>query len=184
MARLSPLVLAPPLVFAGLAALFWWGMQREDPDAIPSARAGQPAPSMELTALGDAPLLTAEVLEADGVKLVNFWASWCAPCRVEHPILMELAEEGVPIHGINYKDEPANARGFLAQLGDPYETIGADTTGRTGLEWGLYGVPETYVIDGDGTVVLRFAGPITPEVLESRIRPAIEEAAGASAALN
>ena len=184
MARLSPLVLAPPLVFAGLAALFWWGMQREDPDAIPSARAGQPAPAMELTALGDAPLLTAEVLEADGVKLVNFWASWCAPCRVEHPILMELAEEGVPIHGINYKDEPANARGFLAQLGDPYETIGADTTGRTGLEWGLYGVPETYVIDGDGTVVLRFAGPITPEVLESRIRPAIAEASGASTALN
>jgi|SRR6056297_2094259 len=181
MARVSPLTIAPPLVFAGLAAMFWWGMQREDPNAIPSARAGQPAPAMALTPLGEAPLLTDAELREAGVKLVNFWASWCGPCRVEHPILMDLAAEGVPIHGINYKDAPENARGFLVELGDPYVTLGADATGRTGLEWGLYGVPETYVIDGEGTVVLRFAGPITPEVLERRIRPALQEAAQAAA---
>lgn len=180
MARLSPLVLAPPLIFAGLAALFYFGMAREDPDSLPSARAGQPAPEMTLQPLGDGVVPTRDVLEAPGVKLVNFWASWCAPCRVEHPILMDLAAEGIPIHGINYKDEPENALGFLRELGDPYATIGADPGGRTGIEWGLYGVPETYVIDGEGRVVLRFAGPITPEVMERRIRPAIAEAEAAA----
>lgn len=185
MAKVSPLMLAPPLLFAGLAVLFYVGMQREDPDALPSARAGQPAPEMALTSLGNAPLLTDEDLQGEGVKLVNFWASWCGPCRVEHPILMQLAEEGIPIHGINYKDAPGNALGFLEELGDPYTRIGADMTGRTGLEWGLYGVPETYVIDGEGRVVLRFAGPILPDVLERTIRPAIAEAAGdVGAALN
>ena len=176
MARLSPLVLAPPLLFAGLAALFWFGMNREDPDALPSARAGQPAPAVELVPLGDRPLLTDAVLEQGGPKLVNFWASWCAPCRAEHPLLMELAEQGVPIHGVNYKDEPEKALGFLAELGTPYVTNGADPSGRTGIEWGLYGVPETYVIDADGTVVLRFAGPLTEKVVEERIRPALAEA--------
>lgn len=182
MAKVSPLMLAPPLLFLGLAVLFYVGMQRDDPDALPSARAGQSAPEMQLTTLGDAPLLSDADLRADGVKLVNFWASWCGPCRVEHPILMELAAEGIPIHGINYKDEPGNALGFLEELGDPYTRIGADTTGRTGLEWGLYGVPETYVLDGEGRVVLRFAGPILPDVLEERIRPAIIEAQGEGAA--
>jgi cytochrome c biogenesis protein CcmG/thiol:disulfide interchange protein DsbE len=110
------------------------------------------------------------------VKLVNFWASWCAPCRVEHPKLEELAAEGLPIYGVNYKDEPDKALAFLAELGDPYAGIGADAGGRMGLDWGLYGVPETFVIDGDGTVVLRFAGPITQSVLDTTIRPAIEAA--------
>jgi len=95
-------------------------------------------------------------LREQGVKLVNFWASWCAPCRVEHPKLEQLAAEGIPIYGVNY--------------------IGADAPGRMALDWGLYGVPETYVIDGDGTVILRFAGPVTDSVLERTIRPAIEAA--------
>jgi len=178
MARLSPLVLAPPLLFAGLAALFYIGMNREDPDALPSARAGQPAPSVDLVPLGERPLLTDAVLDEGGAKLVNFWASWCGPCRAEHPLLMDLAEQGVPIHGINYKDEEGNALRFLAELGTPYETNGADRSGRTGLEWGLYGVPETYVIDAQGRIVLRYAGPLTPEVMESRILPALSEAEG------
>ncbi|MEM1431064.1 MAG: DsbE family thiol:disulfide interchange protein [Pseudomonadota bacterium] len=180
MARVSPLVLAPPILFAGLAALFFVGMQREDPDALPSAREGQTAPAMALVPLGEGELLTDADLKTDGVKLVNYWASWCGPCRVEHPHLMALAEEGIPIHGINYKDDPSKALGFLTELGDPYTRVGADPTGRTALDWGLYGVPETYVIDGAGRVVLRFAGPITSDVLERRIRPAIEEATGAA----
>jgi len=176
MARVSPLMLAPPVLFAAIAVLFWVGMGREDPDALPSVLVGRPAPPVALTPLGDAPLLTDAEIAAPGVKLVNYWASWCAPCRVEHPVLMQLAAEGIPIHGVNYKDQPDNARAFLRELGDPYATLGADVSGRTGIDWGLYGVPETYVIDGQGRVVLRFAGPVTPEALERRIRPALAEA--------
>lgn len=176
MAKVSPLMIAPPVIFAGLAALFFVGMQRENPDELPSALAGKPAPAVAVTPLGDKPLLEDEMLRDDGAKLVNFWASWCAPCRVEHPNLEELADEGVTIYGINYKDKPGNALRFLDELGDPYTAIGADAAGRMGLEWGVYGVPETYVIDGEGKIVLRFAGPITDKILDEQIRPALEEA--------
>ena len=177
MARLSPLAALPPLVFVGLALLFFFGMQREDPDALPSARAGQPAPAVVLTQLGANRPFDDAALRAPGVKLVNFWASWCAPCRVEHPNLELLAKEGVTIYGVNYKDTPDKARAFLEELGDPYAGIGADDSGRMALDWGLYGVPETFVIDGDGVVRLRFAGPITGRVLDETIRPALAEAA-------
>ncbi|MDJ0628930.1 MAG: DsbE family thiol:disulfide interchange protein [Rhodobacter sp.] len=177
MARLSPLMILPPALFAGLAVLFYVGMNREDPDALPSARAGQPAPEMKLTQLGPDPAVTDAALREPGIKLVNYWASWCAPCRVEHPTLERLADEGVTIYGINYKDDPAKALAFLAELGNPYTAMGADPSGRTALDWGVYGVPETYVIAGDGTVILRFAGPVTSRVLEEKIRPAMAEAA-------
>ena len=172
-----PLLFVPPLVFLAIAAGFFLGMQREDPDALPSAIAGEVAPPVALEPLGDRPTFDRAALDAPGVKLVNYWASWCAPCRAEHPSLEALADEGVPIYGINYKDDPAKAEAFLDELGDPYVAIGADESGRTAIDWGLYGVPETYVIDGDGRVVLRFAGPITQRSLEAQIRPAIEEAA-------
>jgi cytochrome c biogenesis protein CcmG/thiol:disulfide interchange protein DsbE len=172
------MLLLPPVLFAGLAALFWAGMQRSDPDRLPSAREGRPAPAVQVVALGPGPVLAAADLTAPGVKLVNFWASWCAPCRVEHPSLMALAGEGVPIHGVNYKDQPEKALGFLDELGNPFATLGADATGRMGLDWGLYGVPETFVIDGQGRVILRFPGPVTARVLEETIRPAIAAANG------
>ena len=108
--------------------------------------------------------------------MVNYWASWCGPCRAEHPNLELLASEGVTIYGANYKDKPAQALRFLEELGNPYAAIGADESGRMALNWGVYGVPETYVIDGDGNIVLRFAGPITQRALEATIRPAIEAA--------
>lgn len=177
MAKLSPMVALPPVVFAALALLFYVGMQREDPESLPSAQIGQPAPPVALTQLGPNAPFDDEALQAPGVKLVNYWASWCAPCRVEHPNLEILAEDGVPIYGINYKDDPAKALGFLEELGDPYVGLGADATGRIALDWGVYGVPETYVIDGEGKIVLRFAGPVTQRVLEEKIRPAIAEAA-------
>jgi cytochrome c biogenesis protein CcmG/thiol:disulfide interchange protein DsbE len=179
MARFSPLLAAPPAFFAGLALMFYLGMQREDPDALPSAKIGEPAPPVALSQLGAEAPFTDEALRAPGVKLVNYWASWCAPCRAEHPNLQLLADEGIPIYGINYKDDPEKALAFLAELGNPYVAMGADESGRVALDWGLYGVPETYVIDGDGNVVLRFAGPITQRSLEGQIRPAIEAARGA-----
>jgi cytochrome c biogenesis protein CcmG/thiol:disulfide interchange protein DsbE len=179
MAKFSPLLAAPPAFFAGLALMFYLGMQREDPDALPSAVIGQPAPAVVLTQLGSEPPFTDEALRAPGVKLVNYWASWCAPCRVEHPNLQLLADEGIPIFGINYKDDPEKAMAFLQELGNPYVGMGADENGRMALDWGLYGVPETYVIDGEGNVVLRFAGPITQRSLDAQIRPAIAAARGA-----
>jgi len=176
MAKLSPLMALPLVVFAGFATLALVGLQREDPDALPSTLEGRQAPAVQVTPLGEKPGFSDGDLRSDGVKLVNYWASWCAPCRVEHPKLEMLSEEGIPIYGVNYKDKPGNALGFLEELGDPYAGIGADTAGRMALDWGVYGVPETYVIDTRGEIVLRFAGPITDRVLETTIRPAIEAA--------
>jgi cytochrome c biogenesis protein CcmG/thiol:disulfide interchange protein DsbE len=174
----KPLMLAPPLIFAGLAVLFFVGMQRRDPDQLPSAIEGRAAPAVQVTALGSGPELTDAMLRAPGVKLVNFWASWCAPCRAEHPVLKGLSAEGVTILGVNYKDKPEAALRFLKELGNPYAAIGADGSGRMGLDWGLYGVPETFVIDGTGKVILRHAGPITAGILQERVRPALAGAAG------
>lgn len=174
--KIKPLMLLPPLIFAGLAALFLWGMGRDDPSALPSTREGGPAPALTVSSFGGAEPFTRDDLATGDVVLVNFWASWCAPCRAEHPQLIKLAEDGIRLYGINYKDTEAKAQAFLNDLGDPFTRIAGDPSGRTGLDWGLYGVPETFVIDGDGVVVKRFAGPITDAILESTIRPAIEEA--------
>ena len=180
MAKISPLMVAPPAIFAAFAIFAAIGMFRDDPDALPSAREGQSAPAVVLTELPGKTLFDDAALRDGEVKLVNYWASWCAPCRVEHPNLERLADEGIPIYGINYKDEPAKATAFLEELGDPYVGIGADVNVRMALDWGLYGVPETYVIAGDGTIILRFAGPITERVMEETIRPALAEAATGS----
>lgn len=175
--RISPLAILPPLIFVGLAVMFLWGMNREDPTALPSTREGHPAPALTVVPLGDLKPFGPEDLRDGQVKLVNFWASWCVACRAEHEQLMRLSEEGVMIYGIDYKDEPAKGLGYLARYGNPYARTVADPTGRTGIEWGLYGVPETFVIDGKGIVIKRFAGPITPSVLENIIRPAMQRAA-------
>ena len=163
----------PPLLFAALAVMFWLGLQRDD--TLPSAFSGKQAPPIAVTALGEAPVPTDAALRAPGVKLVNFWASWCAPCRAEHPMLTALAAEGVAIHGINYKDKPDQATGFLAELGNPFATLGADT-GRMAIDWGVYGVPETFVIDGSGTIVARIAGPITAQEMDRTLRPLLDAA--------
>ncbi|MEO8244572.1 MAG: redoxin family protein, partial [bacterium] len=123
---IRPLMLLPPLVFAGLALAFWIGM-RDGDRPLPSAREGGPAPTIALTAFGDQQLPSDADLKAPGVKLVNFWASWCQPCRAEHPVLEQLKAEGVVIYGVNYKDKPADAEGFLNEMGNPYAKIGADS---------------------------------------------------------
>ncbi len=179
MARIPLLVIIPPAIFAALAGLFVAGMQRENADELPSTFVGRPAPALQLTPLAPLPPFEDAALRDGEVKLVNFWASWCAPCRVEHPNLTALQEQGVPIYGINYKDDPDKALAFLEELGDPYAGVGADAQGRTAFEWGVYGVPETFVLDGEGRVLLRVAGPVTQRTLANRIYPAMQEAGAA-----
>ena len=175
MTRINPLMVLPPLLFAVLAGVFAFGMMREDPDSLPSAMIGRAAPSVAATALSDKPVFSDATLRDGQVKLVNFWASWCGPCRVEHPHLMDLAADGVPIIGLNYKDADANALRFLNDLGNPY-VAAASVEGRAAVEWGVYGVPETYLVDGDGKILLRIAGPVTGRALEQELMPALEAA--------
>lgn len=172
-----PIWAAIPLAaFLGLAAVSY-AMLGRDKETLPSALIDRPAPQFELPPLREgAEGLSTAALTAGGVKLVNVWASWCGPCRVEHPHLMRLAELGAVVHGLNYKDERANAIGFLDELGDPYVRIGADRNGRAGIEWGVYGVPETFVIDGEGRIVHKHVGPIQNDDLETKILPAMRAA--------
>ncbi len=174
--KVPVLALLPLVIFAALAGLFAGGMFRDDPDALPSTLIGRPAPEVSVTPLAGYTPFTRALFEEPGAKIVNFWASWCAPCRIEHPQLMALEAEGLPIYGVNYKDDPEKAARFLNELGDPYVGVGGDDAGRMAIDWGVSAVPETFVIDGAGNVVLRFAGPITESILENRIRPALTEA--------
>jgi len=176
MAKISPLIVLPPLIFLGLGSLFFVGLKRDDVNALPSTMEGRQVPALNVLPLGDLPTFTAEDLIKPEVKLVNFWASWCAPCRVEHPNLRTLAGLGVPIYGVNYKDKDDKGLKFLAELGNPYASVGKDQQGREAINWGVYGIPETFVIDGKGKIVLRFAGPITKRQLADTILPAIKKA--------
>lgn len=171
-----PLMFIPPAIFAAIAGLFAYAMFSGNPDELPTALAGQPAPVTEVAPLGDKTALTDAMLRDGEIKLVNFWASWCAPCRVEHPHLTALADDGLPVYGINYKDKDPNALAFLQELGDPYTAVGTDPGGAMALDWGVYGVPETFLIDGDGTIVTRVAGPLTRRAVETRLRPALDAA--------
>lgn len=174
MPKVSPLVLLPVAVFLALGVVFYGGLGRDQ--QLPSARLGQIAPAMQVQPLGSLPPIEPSALSDGKLKLVNFFASWCAPCRVEHPNLAKLAADGLPIYGVNYKDDPARAQAFLAELGNPYTAVAADPQARTGLDWGVYGIPETFVLDGDGRVIFRFAGPLTQRSIESDLMPALRKA--------
>jgi cytochrome c biogenesis protein CcmG/thiol:disulfide interchange protein DsbE len=163
----------PALVFFGLALVFLIGLGR-DPAIVPSALIDRPVPSFELPALLAAKPGFASADLGGKLKLVNVFASWCVPCRAEHPQLMRLEREGVELYGINYKDEPDAARQWLASLGDPYARIGADRNGRVGIDWGVYGVPETFLVDGKGVIRYKHVGPITPEALNDTILPLLK----------
>jgi len=176
-ARINPLLALPLLITVGLLAIWYVALKRENAEELPSALIGKPAPSLAaIQPLGDRPPPTDAELTAPGVKLVNFWASWCAPCRVEHPLIEALSQSGVEVIGINYKDDPRAALGFLSELGDPFTRIGADTSGRAALDWGIYGVPETFVVGADGAILLRYPGPLTREIFEKELKPVIEGA--------
>lgn len=178
MRRLTSIPLA---LFIGLAVLLFVGLQG-DPQQLPSVLVGKPAPDFALGIIGapESPpslsnrgLSKADLMVGETIVL-NVWASWCGPCRVEHPILMELAKAGaVPLYGLNYKDKPADAQRFLDQLGNPYAKIGADITGRVGIDFGVYGVPETFVINGKGEIVYKHVGPIDRQSWKNKIEPAI-----------
>jgi len=177
-ARINVFALLPLVIFGAIVAAFFLpGLGRENPNDIPSTREGSPAPTIFVSEDQDpATGFTDETLRTPGVKLVNFWASWCPPCRAEHPNLIELSEGGLPIYSINYKDRPEDAAGFLAELGNPFAAVLSDPKGRNGIEWGVLAMPESYLIDSEGVIVLHFRGPITQRVMESQIYPAIEAA--------
>jgi cytochrome c biogenesis protein CcmG/thiol:disulfide interchange protein DsbE len=147
--------------------------QGVDTQALPSAQQGRTAPNLDLQPLGQSALLTRADLEGNGLIVVNFFASWCPPCRAEHPTLTALAEAGVPLYGVNYRDRIDQALGFLDELGNPYDLIGRDEQARNGADWGVVAMPETFFIDDSGTVVLHFRGPVTERSLQAQIRPAL-----------
>ncbi|MCB1500876.1 MAG: DsbE family thiol:disulfide interchange protein [Bauldia sp.] len=179
--RPRPLLLLPLVLFVALAAVFLIRLEAGgDPDAIPSALVGKPAPTFDLPPLEGTGLPGLASADLKGrVTVVNIFASWCGPCRLEHPQLIELARDNrIRLVGINYKDVTANATGFLDELGNPYAAIGVDSNGRAAIDWGVYGVPETFIVDADGIIRHKQIGPIDEAVLTSTILPAIAAAAG------
>jgi cytochrome c biogenesis protein CcmG, thiol:disulfide interchange protein DsbE len=172
------IVAIPVVAFAGLALLFWRGLSGT-PNEIPSALIGKPVPEFTLPAIAGmgVPSFDSAELRKGQVTVVNVWASWCVPCRDEHPLLSELSTRGdIKVYGINYKDDPENARRFLGTLGQPFAAIGADESGRVSVDWGVYGVPETYVVDGAGLIRHKWIGPLTPEALKGAFAAEIEKA--------
>ncbi len=179
---LVPLVVFLGLVFLFLTRLYWGG----DPSQIPSALIGHPAPQTSFPPVAGLDRNGAPVPGIDPAKfkgavtVVNVWASWCVPCHDEAPLLMQLAQDSrLRIIGINYKDEPENARRFLGRYGDPFAAAGADPNGRGAIEWGVYGVPETFVVGRDGRIAYKLVGPITPDVLANVLKPEIDKALAA-----
>jgi cytochrome c biogenesis protein CcmG/thiol:disulfide interchange protein DsbE len=166
--------LLPILVFAGVGVALGIGLTMK-PGEIPSVLIGEPVPSFDLPPVQGRSLgLASSDLEGE-VSLVNVFASWCTACRAEHPLFMRLEAAGtVPIHGLNYKDRPRDAEEWLEELGDPYTRTGADRDGRVGIDWGVYGVPETFVIGKDGRIAYKHIGAVTPKDLEQTILPLIE----------
>lgn len=177
---MAPRYVALIVAFVGLVAVFWIGLQR-DPSALPSPYIDNPAPALDLPSLTQPDRrVTRDRLLGD-VSLVNVWATWCVGCREEHGFLMELAESGtVPIYGINWRDKRADALRWLQQFGDPYVDSGFDEDGRAGIDWGVYGAPETFLIDAAGTVLHKHLGPLSWPVWQRDFVPLIEASGGAS----
>lgn len=169
------LYLLPLLLFLGLSIYFALGLQK-DPKEIPSALIDKPVPDFDLPPLVDElpGLATADF--GGEVVMVNVFASWCIPCRLEHPLITRLANEGIlPVFGLNYKDKKEDARAWLEELGNSYARIGWDLSGRVGIDWGVYGVPETYIVGKQGRIRYKYVGPISREVLNETILPIIRE---------
>ena len=177
------LVALPLVIFAALAAIFWLRLGSGDPSRIPSALIGHPTPQTPLPPLeglasngAPVPGLDPSVFKGK-VSLVNVWASWCVPCHDEAPLLTELGrDKRLQIVGINYKDSADNARRFLGRYGNPFGVVGVDANGRASIEWGVYGVPETFIVGREGTIVYKLVGPVTPDNIDSVVRAEIDKA--------
>jgi cytochrome c biogenesis protein CcmG/thiol:disulfide interchange protein DsbE len=177
------LMAIPLLGFSALAVLFWFGLRSGDPSKIPSALLGRPAPQTTLPALdgllangSPVPGLDPNLFKGK-VSLVNVWASWCVPCHDEAPLLTQLGQDKrLQLVGINYKDAPDNARRFLGRYGNPFGVVGVDGNGRAAIEWGVYGVPETFVVGRDGIIAYKLVGPITPDNINGVLKDAIDKA--------
>jgi cytochrome c biogenesis protein CcmG/thiol:disulfide interchange protein DsbE len=184
--RRRVLVLVPLVIFLGLMALFFFRLGDGDPSTLPSALIGHPAPQTTLPPVAGlerdgAPVPGLDPASFKGaVTVVNVWASWCVPCHDEAPLLLQLAKDDrFRLVGINYKDDADNARRFLGRYGNPFAAAGADQNGRAGIEWGVYGVPETFVVGRDARIAYKLVGPITPENYDSLLKPQIEKALAA-----
>jgi cytochrome c biogenesis protein CcmG/thiol:disulfide interchange protein DsbE len=182
--RTSRWMMALPLVaFEALAAIFWFRLGNGDPSRIPSALIGHPAPPTALPALegldnngAQVPGLDPAVFKGK-VSVVNVWASWCVPCHEEAPLLTELGHDSrLQIVGINYKDSPDNARRFLGRYGNPFGIVGVDANGRASIEWGVYGVPETFIVGREGTIVYKMVGPVTADNINTVLKVEIDKA--------
>ncbi len=186
MRRRRIVVLAPLVIFLALCLLFLFRLNGGDPSFIPSALIGHPAPQTSLPPVAGLDRDGAQVPGIDpasfkgAVTVVNVWASWCVPCHDEAPLLLQLSHDSrIHLIGINYKDQPDNARRFLGRYGNPFAAAGADESGRAGIEWGVYGVPETFVVDRDARIAYKLVGPVTVDNLDAVLKPQIEKALAA-----
>jgi cytochrome c biogenesis protein CcmG/thiol:disulfide interchange protein DsbE len=176
--------LAPFLIFAAIAGMFLYALHAGDPSKLPSALIGKPVPPIAFAPLEGllasekpVPGFSGADLAQGKVSVVNFWSSWCVPCVREHPLLKEFGREtGVAIYGVNYKDDPTAARRFLGVHGNPFTAVGTDARGRGAIEWGVYGMPETFVVDGKGRIAYKHVGPITERSLAEQVIPAAKKA--------
>ena len=180
------MAIIPLAIFAALALLFWRGLGAGDPSKLPSALIGKSAPDVALPALanlsgpaGAVPGLDPAAFKG-AVTIVNVWASWCVPCRQEHPVILGLAQDPrLNVVGINYKDKNDAALAFLGELGNPFRAIGVDPKGAAAIDWGVYGIPESFLVGPDGTILFKQVGPFTDDAVRNQLLPKIEEALGA-----
>jgi cytochrome c biogenesis protein CcmG, thiol:disulfide interchange protein DsbE len=174
------LMILPPLLFAALALAFWMGMQRNNPNDLPSTFIGAQAPAVSAEVLPGVPGLQDADLRTGQVTVVNFWASWCPPCRAEHPVLTRMAADGLRVAGVNIKDQADQAAAYLAEDGNPFFGLAFDPRGRMAIDWGVTAPPETFILGGDGTILFRFQGPLVGSDYEQRFLPALQAAQGGS----
>lgn len=183
-------VIAPLIVFGALVVVFAFALETGDPSKLPSALLGKPAPATQFAPLDG--LVAADGKQVSGFSsadlatgkpvIVNFWASWCVPCAEEQPLLVDLQKRtGVALYGVNYKDDPVAARRFLGRYGNPFAAVGTDAKGRGAIEWGVYGMPETFVLNGRGEIIFKHVGPVSPQSMEMKLLPAIARAGAAPA---
>lgn len=176
MARPAATMILMPVIFVALAGMILWGVLRENPDAMRTTILGAPAPAVPDEAVQGTVQITDADLRSGEVTIVNFWASWCPPCRAEHPNLLRLEAQGYRIAGINYRDEQELARAYLTEFDDPFFATGYDLNGKWADDWGVAVLPETFIVDGDGTVLYRFVGPLVGSAYEQQFLPELTKA--------